>query len=178
MRRILRRLRNDQRGFTLLELVVAMALLTIAAPIAGAAMLSSLRATQQLSGSSEVLDELRLQVTAISRELRSAACITSPGENTSGTKLTFSTASNRLDPNAASSIVTYEVVGGELRRTQGAGAPAVVSRGIVGPATPFRQVTTPRRSVQIDFSVKLLEGKPPQHIRTVVAGRNAWRTCT
>jgi len=174
----LRRLRDDERGITLVELIVAMALLAIAAPIVGAAMISSLRATEQLSVSSQVLDELRLQVTAISRELRSATCITSPAGNSTGTKLTFSTASNGLDPNAAESAVTYEVVGGELLRTQGSGDPAIVSRGIVGPAAPFRQVTTPRRSVHIDFSVALLDGEPPQQIGTVVAGRNAWRTCS
>lgn len=172
-----RRLQEDERGVTLVELIVAMALLAIAAPIVGMAMVSSLRATDEMAVSSQVLDELRLQVTAISRELRSATCITSPGENTSGTTLTFTTASNGLDPNHVDSRVTYEVVGGELRRTQGS-ATSVVSRGIVGPVTPFRQVTTPRRSVHIDFSVRLLDGDPAQQIGTVVAGRNAWRTCT
>ena len=175
---VLRSLRHDERGITLVELIVAMALLAIAAPVVGMAMVSSLRATDQMTASSATLDALRLQVTAISRELRSATCITSPGENTSGTVLTFSTASNGMDPNDAASKVTYEVVGGELLRTQGTGTPSVVSDGIVGPAAPFRQVTTPRRSVQIDFSVRLLDGKAPQEIGTVVAGRNAWRTCT
>lgn len=168
----LRRRCGDERGITLVELVVAMALLAIAAPIVGAAMVSSLRTTDQLSTSSQVLDELRLQVTAISRELRSATCITGPAENTTGTTLTFTTASNGQEYD-----VTYEVAGGELRRTQGS-ATSVVSGGIVGPAAPFRQVTTPRRSVHIDFSVRLLEGVPVQQIGTVVAGRNAWRTCT
>lgn len=167
-----RRLRDDERGITLVELIVAMALLAIAAPLVGAAMISSLRATDQMSSSSQVLDELRLQVTAISRELRSATCITSPGANSTGSVLTFTTSSNGPE-----SIVTYEVIAGELRRTQDTGTASVVSRGIVGPAAPFRQVTTPRRSVHIDFSVQLLDGKPPQEISTVVAGRNAWRTC-
>ena len=175
---LLRSLRHDERGITLVELIVAMALLAIAALVVGVAMVTSLRTTDQLTASSATLDALRLQVTAISRELRSATCITSPAENTSGTVLTFSTASNGMDPNDAASKVTYEVVGGELLRTQGTGTPSVVSDGIVGPVAPFRQVTTPRRSVQIDLSVRLLDGKPPQDIGTVVAGRNAWRTCT
>jgi type II secretory pathway pseudopilin PulG len=178
VRRALCRLRSDESGITLAELVVALALLVVAAPIVGTEMLSSLRATTQLSDSSQVLDELRLQVTAISRELRSASCIASPAPNGSGTKLTFNTASNGVGPNSAGSTVTYEVVAGELRRTQGTGSAAVVSRGIVGPAAPFRQVTTPRRSVEVSFSVRLLPDKPAQTIRTVVAGRNAWRTCT
>lgn len=174
----MRRVLGDERGITLVELIVAMAILAIAAPIVGTVMVSSLRATDEMSSSSQVLDELRLQVTAISRELRSATCITSPAENSAGTTLTFRTASNGLDANDNGSIVTYEVLGGELRRTQGSGSPSVVSRGIVGPVAPFRQVTTPRRSVHIDFSVRLLDGDPAQDIGTVVAGRNAWRTCT
>ena len=175
---VVRSLREDERGITLVELVVAMALLALVAPIVGMAMVSSLRTTNQMTASSATLDELRLQVTAISRELRSATCITTPAENATGTVLTFSTASNGMDPNDAASKVTYEVVGGELLRTQGTGTASVVSRGIIGPAAPFRQVTTPRRSVQIDFTVRLLDGKAPQGIGTVVAGRNAWRTCT
>lgn len=171
-----RRRLGDQAGVTLVELVVAVALLAVVAPIVGMAMVTSLKTTDRLSNSAQVLDELRLQVTAISRELRSAACITGPSENTSGPILTFTTASNYADPNSAPPI-TYEVVSGELHRTQD-GATAVVGRGIVGPAAPFRQYTTPRRSVEISFSVQLADNAPAQDIGTVVAGRNAWRTCT
>lgn len=178
MTAVWRRLANDERGITLVELIVALAILGIVAPVAGAAMVSSLRATDELSGSARVLDELRLQVTAISRELRSATCITSPPSNTSGTVLTFFTASNGLDPNAVGSRVTYEVVGEELRRTQGSNPTSVVGRGVVGPVAPFLQVTTPRRSVEIRLLVRLVEGDAPQLIKTTVAGRNAWRTCS
>lgn len=170
----LRRLRRDERGLGLLEMVIAVAILSIAAPIVGMVMITSLRTTDELATSSQVLDELRLQVSAISRELRSAICITAPAENGSGSVLTFTTESNAAD---STTPVSYEVVGGELVRTQGSDE-SRFGRGIVGPAAPFRQVTTPRRSVEIDFSVRLKDDDPAQDIGTVVAGRNAWRTCT
>jgi type II secretory pathway pseudopilin PulG len=160
----------------LIEMVVAVALLGLIVPIFGPIMITSITATDELSANSQVLDELRLQLASISRELRSAECVTAPAESSAGSTLSFTTAANGASLGSTADPVSYTVVGTELVRTQ-AGESRTVGRGIVGPAQPFRQVTTPRRSVEISLEVRVLATDPVQRINTVVAGRNAWRTC-
>jgi prepilin-type N-terminal cleavage/methylation domain-containing protein len=172
---ILQRIWNDQRGFSLMEMMVAVALIGIIVPIFGPMMVTTLRTTDELSANSQVLDELRLQLATINRELRSAECFSSPAGNASGSTLRFTTAADfGLGSNAAP--VAYTVVGTELIRTQG-GETRVVGTNLVGPAQPFRQITSPRRSIEIRLDVRVLPNDPVQRIETVVAGRNAWRTC-
>ncbi|MDQ1374911.1 MAG: hypothetical protein QOJ09_2249, partial [Actinomycetota bacterium] len=88
------RQRRDERGVTLIELMIAMMILTIVGPITASVMVSTLRAGQATENQSRVVDELRLQMYAISRELRSAECIAAPSvADTPGATLQFATES-------------------------------------------------------------------------------------
>jgi hypothetical protein len=175
MSRLTHHQRDPERGTSLVELMVACVLLVAIVPIFGPMMTSALRAGNEVRTHSEVLDELRLQVFAINRELRSAECIYEPAENAPGNRLRFTTNANT----SLTYEVTYEVVDGALIRTQGS-TERPVGSGIVAAADgtePFDHIANPRRSVRITLPVQLDERHNPKVVATVVSGRNAWRTC-
>jgi len=171
MRDLFSSARRSQDGMSLVETLIALALLSLIVPVLGPIMVSSARSGSELQTHSEVVDELQLQVAQIARELRSAECIYEPAENTSGTTLRFLT-----DANSSSYEVSYSVVDGALVRTRDTTVRGV-GRGIVGPASPFLQIANPRRSVEIDLQIRLDDDQGAKRVRTTVAGRNAWRTC-
>lgn len=159
-------------GFSLVEVMVGMVLMTSIVGIVGPILVSSMSTTSRVEFQSRAVDELRQAVHQIGRELRSARCIRTPEANGApGTTLDFTTEANN-----SSYDVRYDVVGAELRRT--AGSPAVttkVARYLT--AGTFQHFATPRRSVELSFTVQVDGRQEPASIRTTIAGRNAWRAC-
>jgi hypothetical protein len=116
----------------------------------------------------------------LDRELRSADCISSPGENETSNTLTFRTTISAAGP----VMLTYEVENGTatqsgtVTRTEGVHAPRTVIDA-VGSATTlaFNQVNTPLRTLVIDIPIRSENGGT-FHMLTTIAGRNSWRPCT
>ena len=168
---------SEERGLTLIEVTVAMVLVLAVAPIMAPLMISSMRTGAHLQAQSDVLDELRLQGMAVARELRSAECIYEPvlaegSHRASSNRLRFTT-------NADGTVyeVTYEVVDGELTRTQGT-ATRVVGRFLEGGGDAFTHNATPRRTIDLRFHVRVDPGDEVDTLRTTIAGRNAWLSLT
>ncbi|MGZ4673032.1 MAG: PulJ/GspJ family protein [Ilumatobacteraceae bacterium] len=183
------RIRPEERdrGMTLFETMLTLAVMSIVMTMVASTLISVQRATNQLEASSSAIDEARLLSASLDRELRSADCISSPGENAYSTTLTFRTTINRQAP----VMLTYQVdygVGtdnGTVTRQEGAGAPRPVVT-VVGPqpagpiAGPFNQVSTPGpslRTVVVNIPIRSSNGGVFQLV-TTVAGRNSWRACT
>lgn len=91
MTRIIHRLRADDRGVTLTELLVTVFLLGIVSVIFSAAIVSSLQATRNAEGAASSNDDVRIAIATMDRELRSASQICSPGPAEAGNSLTFET---------------------------------------------------------------------------------------
>jgi len=163
-----------EHGVTLIELSVAMSLMAVGATIFGPMLTSAMGSAKSVQLQSESIDNLTIASTAIARELRSAQCITSPAENTTGTTLDFTTAATNGEPYE----VVYAVAGGTLTRTVKNSTLVVTEADhLVSTSDAFRQIATPRRTVVLTFRVQVDPKRSPRVFTTTIAGRNAWRTC-
>ncbi len=106
---ILNRLKTDERGLTLSELMVAIFLLTIVSVVFSNVLSSSLRATRDIENSARTNDDIRLILERVDKELRGAEtiCIPAPGD-TSNT-LSFITRTNPVSPNESRHVI-YRLV--------------------------------------------------------------------
>lgn len=163
--------RARDSGVTLVELMIALAVMGIAAAISASTLLLAQRATNQLDATAAAVDAARLVSAELDRELRSATCISSPGENLSSNTLTFQTL-------AGSDVVvlTYSVAFGAVTRTENLGVPRTVISGVGSTASAFTQLTTPLRTVFVNIPIRSANGGE-FYLQTTVAGRNAWRPC-
>jgi hypothetical protein len=163
--------RHGDSGTTLLELVITLAVTSIAMVMIGSILIVAQRSTTRLVTSQNAVDDARLLSATLDRELRSAICISTPTENQSGNTLTFQTIAHD-----AVAVLTYTVVDDAVTRTQGVEPARTVVKGVGSTTTAFRQVNTPLRTVVVDIPIRSATGGQ-FHLQTTVAGRNAWRAC-
>ena len=164
---------TDRRnlGATLIELMITLAIMSIGMGIAASTLYLAQQSTNRIEKSADAIDAARLLSAALDRELRSAVCILSPGENLSANTLTFQTLGSE-----EVAVLTYTVANGIVTRTENLGEPRTVIRGVGATTSAFRQVTTPLRTVVVDIPIRSDNGGE-FHLQTTVAGRNAWRPC-
>lgn len=163
---------------SLVEVMVAMTLMVAIVPVFVPLLVSSTRSARSLGFQSQTLDQLRLTVASIGRELRSAECIDEPVANgAAGSTLRFRTAAFLTDADDATYEVTYTAAIGELRRQVTGQEPTIVTGGLVDPSDAFQQISTPRRSVKLVFRIQTGAEGPVRDVATTIAGRNAWRDC-
>jgi Tfp pilus assembly protein PilW len=175
-------------GMSLVEVMVAMTLMLVIVPVFGPLLLSASRSARSLGLQSQTLDELRLVVATIGRELRSAECIYQPVANgAAGATLRFRTDAFLTAGGNDAYEVTYTAVVGELRRQVTGHGATIAATGLVDPsdtAKPpgdgvdaFEQKVTPRRSVKLTFHLQSDPKSPVRDLATTIGGRNAWRDC-
>jgi type II secretory pathway pseudopilin PulG len=156
---------------TLVELVISMAIMAIVTGIAASTLILSQRTTNQIEKSAEAIDAARLVSAELDRELRSAVCILSPGENLSGNTLTFQTLAGE-----EVMVLSYSVAFGIVTRTENLSQPRTVITDVGLTTTAFKQVTTPLRTIEVNIPIRSENGGQ-FNLQTTVAGRNAWRAC-
>jgi hypothetical protein len=171
---------------TLVEVVVSMSVMLAVTPIVTSVMTNTLEVGVATEDQSRTVDELRGQMYAISRELRSANCIRIPTvAATPGDTLFFTTESQTGSVGTARHL-HYQVTGGELIRKEYDGTDLstanVLSTRKVGPglqsaSTTFELVETPKESIIINLRIRFGSERTTQQLTTTVAGRNAWLAC-
>jgi len=111
-----RRLRDD-RGFTLVETIVTMAIMGIVLSVFGQMLLTSSKTSSRVEEQATLQNEVRVAVDRLTMDFRQAtnANGTSPVESLSGTTLTFLTP-DRLTPFHLRRI-SYQLVNGQLQRS-------------------------------------------------------------
>ncbi len=162
---------QHDHGTTLIELMISMLVMAIGMAIIASTLLLAEQATHRIEKTSEAIDAARLLSASLDRELRSAVCITSPGENLYSNTLTFQTLSAEVV-----SVLTYTVVDGAVTRRENLGEPRTIISEVGTTTTAFKQVTTPLRTVVVDIPIRSENGGQFQ-LQTTIAGRNAWRSC-
>lgn len=169
----LRRFRTED-GFSLVEVVVTVALLSIVSAVFLPLMDTATRSVRPMQVQSESIDSLRNALSSIGRELRSADCVTAPAANSGPSNtLTFST-----EANDTSYGVTYTATAGQLlRQVTGQSSVTLLETGLVNPADAFTFIATPRTTVNVLFHFQPDLTEPALDLSTVIAGRNAWHTC-
>lgn len=106
---ILDRLRNDERGLTLSELMVAIFLLTIVSIVFSSVLASSLNATRDIENAARSNDDIRLVLQQIDKELRGAETICEPAPGDTSNTLSFITRSNPVPPETTRHVI-YRLV--------------------------------------------------------------------
>jgi Tfp pilus assembly protein PilW len=183
----MRRLHRSETGTSLVEVMIAMMIMVIVGPIMASVMISTLQAGKATEDQSRVVDELRQQMYAVSRELRSTSCIDEPTvANAPGNTLRFTTQS-QTGSVTTSHDLQYQVVTQptgtflirkEFDLTTGAEISSrYVGPGLVSPNTTFELRSTPRKSVVVKLQLQLSSSRPVQELATTIAGRNAWLVC-
>jgi prepilin-type N-terminal cleavage/methylation domain-containing protein len=170
----MRRHRQAESGLTLVEVVVAVALLSIVSAVFLPLMATATRSVHPMQVQSQSIDSLRNALASIGREMRSAACVTEPVANAgTSNRLRFTT-----DANNSTYEVTYTASAGQLlRQVTGEDTVTLVETGLVNPADAFTHIATPRRTVKVLFHFQPDPKEPILDLSTVVAGRNAWHAC-
>lgn len=168
-------MRRDDRGTTLIEVMIATMIMTAIGAIVGPILVSSMRGTGRVESQSLSVDELRIAMASIGRELRSAECVYSPAVPSGATSAAGATLDFRTVANNAVNRVVYTITGPTLTRQANGGAVRKVAQGLT--AGSFEQFSTPRRSVRLDFTIRTGSTGTPDRLATTIAGRNAWRVC-
>lgn len=160
-------------GMTLIELAVATALFGTVVAIAGPVMTSAFDSGRAVDNESRALDEIRIAVARIDRELRSAECIDAPAVGSSGSTLSFTTAADGTPYD-----VTYSVSGDSLLRTTADGTQPI-GTGVEPTGDEFQhsQTTGQRASVEVVLNVKFEDEHAARSVATTITGRNAWAAC-
>jgi prepilin-type N-terminal cleavage/methylation domain-containing protein len=167
------RLADGDGGFTLVELMVSLAVMTLLSTLVGGVLVSAMRATGSLEASAAAVDEGRRISAGLDRELRSATCIRLPAVGAPGNRLVFDTRANGVDQR-----VTYAVDAGRLTRQIDLGPADTLSERLApGITAAFTQQATPLRTVQVDVTLQSSKGGT-YRLTTTIAGRNAWRACS
>ena len=166
---------RGEAGLSLVEVVIAVALISIVGMAIGSTLTSSMQATSSLERQSRGLDEARIAMQQIEREFRSAECVAEPaitveGGSASATRLRFTT---RVG--GGEYEVTYRVEGGVLYRAQG-GVEHVTAREVLADPVPFTVRDRARRTLDVSIAVQP-QGKEIRVVEGSIAGRNAWRDC-
>jgi prepilin-type N-terminal cleavage/methylation domain-containing protein len=161
---------HPEAGTTLVELLVAMAVMGVIFALAGPTLLSAIGATDRLAATQSAIDDAQLVSARLDRELRSAICISTPAENTSGNVLSFETLSD-----GERAAVTYTVAEGRVEREE-AGHVDVLATRVGATTSAFTQVATPLRTVRLALPIRSEHGGAFL-LETTIAGRNAWRSC-
>lgn len=163
--------RHADAGTTIVELLVTMVVMAITAIVIGTVLVSAQQVTNRMQNSAAAIDSARLISATLDRELRSAACISAPGENLAGNTLTF-----RSVAYGETVMLTYVVADGVVTRREGDGADRTVIEHVGTTTTAFEQVTTPLRTIVVDIPIESDNGGVFR-LQTTIAGRNVWRSC-
>lgn len=185
---------RGEGGFSLAEMSVALVLLGIVGSIFYPTLVSSLAAEQSVKAESESVDDLRLALTDISRELRSSLCVNVPaydggGVPSTGDVLEFST----YRPDGTLFGVRYEMADadgdgvGTLQRITDnvapvtpvdvvANAPVFLADDVLVSGLTFTHNVDRRSSITITMSIVAPNGST-RNFQTTIAGRNAWNRC-
>lgn len=159
------------RGTTIIEMLVVMVVMSIATVMISTTLILSQRVTNRIENSSTAIDAARLVSATLDRELRSAVCISTPTEGTTGNTLTFQTLAS-----GEPATLTYRVEAGAVTRTVNAEHPRVVITDVGTTAGAFQQVMTPLRTVVVRIPIRSANGGE-FNLQTTIAGRNAWHRC-
>lgn len=110
------RLRRDERGFTMIELIVAMMILSVIIVVSLSAVVNMTRSTVRSQAITDAADQLRTTFQRLDKEVRYAAAINTPAQVGNAIYLEY-----LVEHNAATGIPEcvqwrYQVDTGELQR--------------------------------------------------------------
>jgi prepilin-type N-terminal cleavage/methylation domain-containing protein len=122
-----------QRGFTLIEVVVVMVILSIVSAVGLHFLASSARVYAMSINQKILLDEAKLALERMSRDIRDARSVTSPASGGSGSLITL-TRTNATAQDIANESITFRLTGNTLEKVKT--SPAAIS-SLAGSVSAF-----------------------------------------
>jgi len=106
-----------QRGFTLIEIIIVIVILSIVSAITIKFLIDSLKIYTMTANQKTLFDEGKLALERMCRDIRDARSITTPGSGGSGNTITFQrTNATVAGQDLANEIITYRLSGGAIQR--------------------------------------------------------------
>lgn len=113
-----------QRGFTLIEIVVVIIILSIISAITINFLISSMKIYTMTMNQKTLYDEGKLALERMCRDIRDARSITSPGSGGSGSSITF-IRNNATAQDVAGETIAFQLTGSTLEKVKA--SPSVTS---------------------------------------------------
>ncbi len=110
-------IRNLERGFTLIEIVIVIVILSIVSAITIYFLVSSLKVYTMTINQKILFDEGKLALERMCRDIRDARNITSPVAGGSGSLITF-TRTNATAQDIVSENITFQLTGTNLEKVK------------------------------------------------------------
>lgn len=122
---------NTREGFSLLELLIYISILSILVVIISNTFIALSRGSGQSQARGEVDSSIRFAAELIKQDIKGASAITTPVTGGSGPSLTLTRSIG-----GTPTTVTYDVVAGVLRRTEGVAAPVNITNSNITVSSP------------------------------------------
>lgn len=110
-------LKSSSKGFTLIEIVIVIVILSIVSAITIYFLVNSLRVYTMSINQKTLFDEGKLALERMCRDIRDANNITSPAAGGSGSLITF-TRTNATAQDIASENITFQLTGSNLQKVK------------------------------------------------------------
>ena len=163
---------NDERGVTIVELIVVSALVLVLGGAIGMLFFASTRTESHLTAQVNLAEEMRVALEQFSRDARHASAVSVAN----CTEFTFTSYFRTATPRT----VTYRVTAGTVSRTLGSGSAPLItglsSATFRNPAAPAAAancgMSTPMRSVRLELSGQPRQATTPITLGSTVTMRN------
>ena len=140
------------KGFTLIELIVVIVILSIAATITIKFLADSLRVYTMTVNQKTLYDEAKLSLEQMCRGIRDASSITSPASGNSGSSITF-VRTHKTYCDTAGQTITYLLSAGALQKVEASTGYAMANN-----VTAFT-VTNATNLIQLTLTLQLSTGE-------------------
>jgi prepilin-type N-terminal cleavage/methylation domain-containing protein len=122
--KVIEMLNNSSKGFTLIEVVIVIVILSIISSITIYFLINSLRIYTMTVNQKTLLDEGKLALERMCRDIRNARAISSPAAGGSGSLIRF-TRTHATSWDVAGEVITFRRTGSTLQRVKA--SPSVTS---------------------------------------------------
>lgn len=106
-----------QRGFTLIEIIIVIVILSIVSAITISFLVNSLKTYSMMVNQKTLFDEGKLAMERMCRDIRNAQSITTPAAGSSGSQIIF-TRTNATAQDIASEMIIFQLTGSMLEKVK------------------------------------------------------------
>ena len=145
-------IRNLERGFTLIEIIIVIVILAIVSGITIKLLTDSLRIYTMTVNQKNLFDEGKLALERMCRDIRDARSITTPLAGASGSLITF-TRNNATAQDAAAENITFQLTGTTLQKVK---TLPVATRSLASDVSTFTVTRGAGANTEITLLLNLL----------------------
>ena len=106
-----------QRGFTLIEIIIVIVILSIVSVVTINFLVNSLKTYSMMVNQKTLLDEGKLAMERMCRDIRNAQSVTTPAAGGSGSQIIFSR-THATEQDVASETITFQLTGSTLEKVK------------------------------------------------------------